>query len=523
MLPGKSYTPDDIFRVLWRGKWLLVAPLLLSTVATAIYLPMLPDLFRSETLIMVVPQRVPDSYVRATVTSRIEDRLQTISQQILSRTRLEPIVTEFNLYAEMRRRLPMEDIVERMRRDITVQTVRGDIFRVSYVANDPAVAQRVTERLSSLFIEENLRDREVLAEATDQFLESQLEDARKRLVEHEKRLEAYRLTHAGELPTQAESAVQTIQSLQAQTQGLSDSVARDRDRRLILQRSLADLQRIANESAANGSVSRPDAPPGTLPAGPAPDQLAAARRALSNRQLRLTPEHPDVTRMQRIIRDLEAKVAEEAKARGEGVDGAPARPVLTPDERRRAELSEEMALLDREVAKKEAQLSAIQNEIGRYRARLEAMPTRESEMIELMRDYDTLRGVYTNLLGKREDSKVAANLERRQIGEQFRILDPARKPERPFSPDRQRLGTMGIGAGFVLGFLLLGLQQFRDRTFHRDEEITAVLGLPVLATVPRMWNPMERRRRRLTRLAASCAGVAATLAVAALAAWRLVW
>ena len=165
--------------------------------ATAVVSRKLPDLYRSDTLILVVPQRVPESYVKSTVTSRIEDRLQSISQQILSRTRLERIIQDFNLYAEERQTGIMEDIVEQMRADIKVDVVKGDAFRVSYIGRDPRTVMKVTERLASLFIEENLRDREVLAEGTNQFLEAQLEDARRRLVEHEKKLEVYRRQSRG--------------------------------------------------------------------------------------------------------------------------------------------------------------------------------------------------------------------------------------------------------------------------------------------------------------------------------------
>ncbi len=131
----------------------------------------MPNRYRSETLILVVPQRVPESYVKSTVTARIEDRLQSISQQILSRTRLERIIQDFNLYATERRAGVMEDIVEQMRRDIDVQIVKGDAFRVSYTGDDPRTVMQVTERLASLFIEENLRDRAVLAEDSYQFLD----------------------------------------------------------------------------------------------------------------------------------------------------------------------------------------------------------------------------------------------------------------------------------------------------------------------------------------------------------------
>src|SRR5207245_4937440 len=187
--------------------------------------------YRSETLILVVPQRVPVAYVKSTVTARIEDRLQSISQQILSRTRLERIIQDFNLYERERRTGIMEDLVERMRKDIEVQIVKGDAFRVAFTADSRRTAMKVTERLASLFIDESLRDREVLAEGTNQFLEAQLEDARRQLIDNEKKLEDYRRLHAGELPKQQESNLQGLHNIEMQLQALVDSLHRDRDAR----------------------------------------------------------------------------------------------------------------------------------------------------------------------------------------------------------------------------------------------------------------------------------------------------
>src|SRR5262245_53506822 len=214
MIPGKKYTPEDILQMAWRHKWLIAIPAIVIGFGAAGVSRYLPNQYRSETLILVVPQRVPESYVRSTVTTRIEDRLQSIAQQILSRTRLERIIQDFNLYAKERRTGIMEDVVEGMRKDIVVQVVKGDAFRVTYSGADPRTVMRVTERLASLFIEENLRDREVLAEGTNQFLEAQLDDARRRLIEQEKKLEAYRKRFSGELPSQLDSNLQAIQNQQ---------------------------------------------------------------------------------------------------------------------------------------------------------------------------------------------------------------------------------------------------------------------------------------------------------------------
>src|SRR3954466_3612742 len=232
MLPGKAYRPEDVLLILRRRIWLLLVPFAIISAAVAAWSSKLPDRYRSETVVLVVPQQVPESYVKSTVTTRIEDRLQSLTQQIMSRTRLERIIQDFNLYQEKRKTGIMEDVVKQMRRDITVQIVRGDAFRITYIGDNPRTVMKVTEKLASLFIEESLRDRETLAEGTNQFLEAQLEDARRRLIDHEKKLEEYRRQYAGQLPTQVESNLQVLQNLQTQVQSLAESINRDSERRL---------------------------------------------------------------------------------------------------------------------------------------------------------------------------------------------------------------------------------------------------------------------------------------------------
>jgi uncharacterized protein involved in exopolysaccharide biosynthesis len=185
--------------------WYIAFPIVACAATAGIVGRYLPSRYQSETLILVVPQRVAESYVPSTVTTTIEERLQSITQLVLSRTRLERIIQDFNLYADARRTGIMEDIVEGMRRDIGIQVVKGDAFRVSYIGDEPRTAMRVTERLASLFIEENLRARDVLAEGTAQFLDTQIEETRSRIVDKEAELKRLRAdaSAAATLPVNA--------------------------------------------------------------------------------------------------------------------------------------------------------------------------------------------------------------------------------------------------------------------------------------------------------------------------------
>ena len=497
MLPGKKYRPEDFLQMAWRRRWVILIPAVLVAAGVALYAWSLPNRYRSESLILVVPQRVPENFVRSTITSDVGERLQSISQQILSRTRLERIILELNLYQEQRKTGIMEDVVERMRRDISVDIGRprgrnddSSSFRVGFSYGHPRTAMQVTERLASLFIEENLQDREILAEGTDQFLESQLEEARRRLLENEQRLEEYKGRYMGQLPTQMQSNLQVLQNSQAQLQAVSDAILRDRDQLAIQQRALVDAEAAGRATAASAAGRGQD-----LSAQPAAAQLEAARGALAAMKLRLKPEHPDVIRGERAVQELERKAAQEDLAQPLSPGGTGAAPVIgnSPADVRVAEARRSLTQLQAQLAARQREEVRLKNVIAQYQARVEAAPARESELVALTRDYDTLRERYTQLLSKREDAKIAANLERRQIGEQFKIVDAARLPERPESPDRQQLNIMGILAGLALGLGLAGLLEYRDTSLRCEDDVVVTLSVPVLALVPEIVTPTQRR------------------------------
>jgi polysaccharide chain length determinant protein (PEP-CTERM system associated) len=507
MIPGQQYTVDDVLSALKRRKWLIIVPFVVFGVSTFAYTRKLPNLYRSETLILVVPQRVSESYVRSVVTSRIEDRLRSISEQLNSRARLEPIIHEFNLYWDERQKMPMEEVVAVMRRHIDVERVKDDSFRVTYISGDPRLARDVTARLAKVFIDENSRDREALAASTNDFLEAELDLARTRLKEHEEKLAAYRKAHMGELPSQLQSNLQVVQSTQQQLQAVNESINRDRDRRLGIERTLNDL-----ETGSPTVIAENPAEPGSL------DPLERAKADLASMLTRLKPGHPDVVAQTRRIKELEDT---EATAPAPVAANGTASPASSAAARRMWSLRQELEQIDRQIATKEADAARLQRNILEYQRRVAAVPTRESDMTALMRDYDTLEKSYQLLLANKQASTISTNLERKQVGEQFKELDPAQLPERPFSPKRLQLNALGAAAGLLLGLAIGALLEFRDTTLRTEDHVTSILKLPLLATVP-VLDSMRQRRVRKLRLLGSTAVLGLGVGAAALAAaWRL--
>lgn len=509
----RIYTPDEVIRVVKQRRWFVLIPFAIGVALAPFLARFAPEQYRSETLIMVVPQRVPDDYVKPTVTQSVADRLPAITDQILSRSRLERIIEEMNLYPEERKRMVMEDVVAQMRRDVGVQ-VEGrdaDSFRVSFVSSDPETAQRVAERLASLYIEQNLTDRSAQAESTSQFLDSQLEQAKQRLMAQEKKLEEYRLRHAGELPSQMQSNLQVIQGATMQLSSLNDAINRAQERRLLIERQLAEVQATPVASSVPNSNEVRLTPQ---------QQLEFARARLAALLQRYTPNHPEVVSLERTIEELVAKIGEETPL---SASAPPLSPAEAAQRKRIADLEAELAIIDRQLETHREEEKRLRARIAEYQAKVDAAPTRESELVELTRDYSTLQTAYANLLMKREQSMIAANLERRQIGEQFRILDPAARPQRPFN-QAQRLGVMSSGAlaGVVLGLLIIALLELRDTSFRRQEEVHQVLNLPVLALIPVIAyeRELENERRRMLRHDLA-GGAVLLMAVAIVVIWQL--
>jgi len=517
MMPGRRYTPATIRWIIKKRLWLCVGPMVLfGLIAGAVSFSM-KDRYRAQTMILVVPQRVPENYVRPAVAESIEQRIASITPQIMSETRLERIITELDLYPDVRRKKGgLQALVEDLRSDINVEIIRGDLFRVTYSGDNPYKVMQVTQRLASLFVEENLKDREQLAVGTNRFLESQLDNTRRQLEEQEHKVQTYRQTHAGELPTQIGATLQVLQTAAFQFQSGEEALARERDRRLELERTLAELtqgeaQAKASAKTTEGSqagtspvppvtdvASDTPAPPAARDLGGKLAQLRLYQLQLAALELRLKPDHPDVIRLKRQISDLEKSTG---LASSSSSPDAPSAEEL-PDSAtivRNARITQVRAQLinaDREIARRTADQEKLKIQIVTLQQRVDAQPAREAELIALTRDYETLKGTYTTLLGKKEESGIAANLEREQVSQQFKTLDPARLPERPYGPPRTLINLVGAGAGLALGLGLTVLLELRDQSFRSAAEIVPVLSLPVLASVPSIVTASERRRAR---------------------------
>jgi uncharacterized protein involved in exopolysaccharide biosynthesis len=307
---------------------------------------------------------------------------------------------------------------------------------------------------------------------------------------------------------------------QSQILANAEAANRERDR-------LTGLEGTITETINSGNV--PAAPRDVkddISTGTATQQLEAARTALRNLEMRLKPMHPDIARTQRIIAELEAKVAEETAAReAAAASGDPTETLISVSPaiaNKIAPMRAEAQRLRRSLDQRKAEDERLRRVLAGYAGRVETAPKLESEVTELMRDYDTLQDQYRTLLRKSEDSKIAVNLERRQIGEQFKIIDGARLPERPISPDRVRFNLMGILAGLGLGLALVALLEYRDTTLKTDEDVVTSLALPVLAVIPAMITTADRRRMKRRRLLLTLsASAAVVVAVVAVVAWRL--
>jgi len=470
----------DYLNFIYRYRLVALCVLPVGLIITAWTVHSLPNVYRSTTLIIVEPQDVSQSFVKATVTTRVEERLNAMNQEVLSRTRLEGIINDFDLFADLRaHKVPREQVVEAMRRKIQIQVFPNDnAFRISYDGQEPVIVQRVTARLAGLYIDENLRIREEHASGTTEFLESELEKVKHRLEAQESGIQAFKQQYMGELPEQRQANMAALEGLRVQLQTVSLALSSAKERRLSLDRQASEARavRAPQTGQSGGSLLNPRA------------RLQELEALLSELRVRYTDAHPDVVGAQRQIAQLRADLAEHGT-----VDGAAADPLLPP------ELSRALAESQIEIARLKTQKENVEKAIEAYQARVENGFTREQQLQGLTRDYEVTQKNYQVMLDKKLDAQLSQSLERRQKGERFRVLDPASLPEAPVRPNRQMLMMGGLVGSLALAILLpIGLGQL-DTSFHVADELVAC-ALPVLAVIPQVSTADIRRRYRGYRI-----------------------
>jgi polysaccharide biosynthesis transport protein len=441
-----------------RRPLLVVIPFVVCVVAALATSFLMPKKYRSSTLILVDSDKIPDSFVPQAPGDESRKRLYTLNQEILSRTRLEKVINELDPYPAVRNKEPLGQTVERMREAIAINTKGDDAFTVEYVHTDPHIAQKVTNRLTTLFIEEGAQRREDQVEGVSRFIETQLEEARKELEAREAALGKFKQEHMGTLPQQLDTNLSALGRLQLEQQSVSENIRAAQDR----------LAMLATQGPAATAGSTTSA------------ELRVLKGQLGELRGRYTDEHPDV-------RNLAARIASLEKALDAGtLPGGAAD--LTDDVRR-------------EIQSLMAKREEINRRIGALQGRVEGAPRTEQELATLTRDYQKLNENYLALLNKKLDAQMAEKLEKQWKGERFKVLDPASFPEQPFFPNKPLFLVAGAVAGLCLGFGLALGADFLDHSIRTAAEIERLFAQPVLATIGHISVP-----RGLTATAARASG-----------------
>jgi polysaccharide biosynthesis transport protein len=487
-----------------RRHWHFLIPLFVGWLAVWGASWVLPARYKSGTLILVEQPSMPKDYVTPNISDDLQARLASITQQILSRTRLLHIIDELNLYAKDRSGSTPDDLVDRMRKDIEIELVRDErqqvsSFNVYYSSYDPHVAQQVTSELTNLFISENLELRQQKSEDTTKFLESQLEAARQTLAEQEEKVRVFKDQHLGELPTQLGSNLQILSGLQSQLQNEEDALNAAKQQNAYLQ-SLMEQYRALQRS--------PKTSDGTAPIGlPAIDQqLDKLKTQLADLSSHYTDRHPDVRKVKeqiakteqtrdKILADLKNKPAATTPANTD-TPAVSQEDVYLRESSPMLQLQGQMKSNQIEITNREHDLAALKAKINEYQGRLNQEPVREQQFADLTRGYEQSKANYDELLKKKNESEMATSMELRQEGEHFRMIDPPSLPAKPDFPNRLKLCGMGLGIGLALGAVFAGGAEFLDDRLYGEKEIKDLLPIAIISEIPDIANPEDEKRQR---------------------------
>ncbi len=454
----KAASLDDYWAIVRRRRWWILLPLSVCWLVVWIVSWLLPATYQSDALILVEQQKVPEQYVVPNVSVSLQERLQSMTQQILSRTRLQATIDRFHLYAGdggFMSKMKSADPVDQMRRDIQIELVSAPgrpaeltAFKIRYSAALPELAQQVNSELTTLFIDENLKSQQQLSESTTAFLDGRVADARTKLAEQEAKVRAFKATHFGTLPSQLGSNVQIMSGLQAQLQATQHAVESAEQQKLYLQSLLQQYQSVQDSLVSGDStVTAPEA----LEA-----ELKTLRVQLADAQSKYTDSYPDVVALKDMIaktEQLKKQIEDEiATKQQESADSAADASESRPASMRNGTLSPMIQIQSQlkvnhlETESLKQQERKIQLELSEYQARLNSTPQTEQELADISRGYEESQLNYNSLLQKQNQSQLATSLEQRQQGQQFRIIDPSSLPYKPSAPNRALVSLGGHSA-----------------------------------------------------------------------------
>jgi succinoglycan biosynthesis transport protein ExoP len=538
-LPASAaqFSPLSLARMLWLHKGAILLIWLVASGITVGVVYMLPAVYSADVEILVYPQQVPEKMVPSVVNTSIQDRLATIQAEILGGAQLQKVIDDFGLYKKERKTQIPEEILQTMRAAITLKLEKGwtnnqtGAFRVAYSGEDPAIVTQVANRVGNLFIEDNQRTRLTQVEGTKEFLDSLLDDAKKRLDESEAAISAYKMRHNGELPEQVVGIAGNVGRLQVEENANRDAIARDEDSKMTIQNTLelasSNLQSLLNRPETPATVAaRPEEPAAPVKQTHVAKQSEVLESQLAGLRGRgLGEQHPEVKRLKVAIDEAKS---DEAKAEQEAAKAPPApAPVPAPvaptvavappppaaaEERsdvlaareRVRTMQTQIESIDKDIAARTANQDRLAKAVEEAQARLTNVPVREQEIALILRDHNNIEGEYQALLAKSSTVKVSSDMEFRQKSEHFAINDLARVPGKPISPDRVLFNLLGSVVGLGLGCVFaLGKELHEGRLLGSWELPDEVL---VLAHVPRIsparglpiqgfWARWSRTRR----------------------------
>lgn len=492
MLGHRQMSIEDYVEILRKRWWIILIPAVLGCVGVYLFSRTLANQYTSRTLVIVEQQKVPETYVKSVDSGDIGERLGTMQEQILSRTRLQPIIEKFDLFKSQRGKAPMEDLVDALRKSIIVMPIKsmvstreGDIpgFSISYTGNDPRLAQQICSEILSMFIEESIRLRTQRAEGTTDFMKEQLDQAKKGLDAQDAKLADFKRKYIGSLPGNEQADINMMSAYGSQLDAVTSQLSRAQQDKSYLESLLA--QQVATWQTAqktSGGVGEPhqDA---------LEKQLSDLQSQLVSLKARYTDDYPDVVKMEDTIAALKKKIDDnqarpQDKTPATGTTTATTAAANTPEPQSIQQLRLQIHQMEIMIKDKTREQTRVRAQLGAAQGRLSMSPGVEEQYKAITRDYQTALQFYNDLLSKKNQSEMATSLERAQEGEQFRVMDPPNLPEKPSFPNRQAFAGAGLGAGFALGIGITLLLELRDKTLRTEDDIEQFLGLPTLAMVP---------------------------------------